>query len=130
MRLNLVENISQPLASSAVSMRSLAYQVPLDRERVLRSIGVMRRPPSPRRRPLRLSASAVLFALLALRPSRASAELFCSLEYGVDGAAIGLGAAALNAMRFAEGQSASYLQASASFSEVVRPLSGQHILRN
>ena len=52
-------------------------------------------------------------ALLALRPPpRASAELFCSLEYGVDGAAIGLGAAALNAMRFAEGQSASYLQAS------------------
>ena len=64
------------------------------------------------RRPPRLSASAVLFALLAPRPPRATAELFCSLEYGVDGSAIGLGAAALNAMRFAEGQSASYLQAS------------------
>ena len=67
-------------------------------------------------------------ALLALRPlPRASAELFCSLEYGVDGSAIGLGAAALNAMRFAEGQSASYLQASdsseSSFSKLNRCLS-------
>ena len=70
-------------------------------------MGVMRRSP-------RLSASAVLFALVALRPPCATAELFCSLESGVDGSAIGLGAAALNAMRFAEGQSASYLQASES----------------
>ena len=42
----------------------------------------------------------------------ASAQLVCSLEYGVDGSTIGLGTAALNAMRFAEGQSASYLQES------------------
>ena len=41
-----------------------------------------------------------------------SAELVCSLEYGVDGSTIGLGTSALNAMTFAEGQSASYLQES------------------
>ena len=84
-------------------MRSLAHQVPLLRQG-RRCDGW-----SPR-----LSASAVLFALVALRPPCATAELFCSLESGVDGSAIGLGAAALNAMRFAEGQSASYLQASES----------------
>ena len=93
----------------------------------------MRRPPSPRRRPrLPEASTAVLLALLALRPPpRASAELFCSLEYGVDGSAIGLGAAALNAMRFAEGQSASYLQVSygpeSSFSNLAGRLSRRHI---